>query len=59
MSNGEGEWKKILSYKKVNKEENLIEKCGVYIVWVFTFTLEKMFAESEENGKDLPETISS
>lgn len=26
---------------------------------LFTFTQEKMFAESEENGKDLPETISS
>ena len=26
-------------------------------VSVFTFTLEKMFAESEENGKDLLETL--
>ena len=24
---------------------------------LFTFTQEKMFAESEENGKDLPETL--
>ena len=28
-------------------------------VRLFTFTQEKMFAESEENGKDLPETLSS
>jgi len=28
-------------------------------VRLFTFTQEKLFAESEENGKDLPETLSS
>ena len=33
------------------KKENW--KDYVYIVWVFTITLEKMFADTEENGKDL------
>ena len=40
--------KTLLNEKKEKKIEN-----SMYIVWVFTITLEKMFADTEENGKDL------
>ena len=53
--------------KKMNRER--LDSCRKSeakkkeLSWVnvrlFTFTQEKMFAESEENGKDLPETLSS
>ena len=43
-------WKRktLLNKKKEKNIEN-----WMYIVWVFTITLEKMFADTEENGKDL------
>ena len=41
--------------QKWSKKKNLSQ----VNIRLFTFTQEKMFAESEENGKDLPETISS